>query len=166
MKKLIRIFKHLTATRWRVMRYFPKRSMDAIETAIAASEKQHMGELRFVVEAGLDWPELFAGTSSRKRALDIFSQLRIWDTEQNSGVLIYLLLADNKVEILADRGINTRVNQHEWISICQDMEIKFRMGDFESGALIGISAISSLLKLHFPAQKQNPNELSDRPVVL
>jgi uncharacterized membrane protein len=166
MKKLIRIFRHLTATRWQVMRRLPSRSMSAIESAIATSETQHLGELRFVVEAGLDWPDLLTGTSSRKRALEIFSQLRIWDTEHNSGVLIYLLLADNKVEILADRGINARVNQHEWISICQDMESKFRIGDFESGALIGIIAISNLLKQHFPAHGKNQNELADRPIIL
>ncbi len=166
MKKLVRIFKHLLANRLQVTRRLPRRSMHAIETAIAASESQHRGELRFVVEAGLDWPELFSGTSARKRALDVFSHLRIWDTEHNSGVLIYLLLADNKVEILADRGINARVNQQEWTSICQDMESKLRMGDFERGALIGIHAITSLLKLHFPAEGQQQNELPDHPVIL
>ena len=166
MKKIIRLFKHLTAARWQVKRLFPKRSMQAIEAAIAASEPHHMGELRFVVEAGLDLPELLAGISARKRALDIFSQLRIWDTEHNSGVLIYLLLADNKVEILADRGINSRVNQQEWAGICKNMENKFHTGDFEGGALCGINAITSLLKQHFPAHPQNFNELSDRPVIL
>lgn len=166
MKKLIRILKHLGTSRLRVMHLLPTRSMNAIESAIAASENLHMGELRFVVEAGLDWPELFAGTSARKRALNIFSQLRIWDTELNSGVLIYLLLADNKVEILADRGINSRVNQNEWTSICQDMESKFRIGDFEAGVLSGITSIASLLMQHFPAKKKNPNELSNRPIIL
>ena len=166
MKKLIRILKHLSASRWQVMRLLPKRSMNAIESAITASEGLHMGELRFVVEAGLDWPDLFAGTSARKRALDIFSQLRIWDTKLNSGVLIYLLLADNKVEVMADRGINSRVNQNEWISICQDMESKFRIGDFEAGVLGGIAAITGLLQQHFPAEAKNPDELSNRPITL
>lgn len=166
MKKLIRILKHLSASRLQVMRLFPTRSMNAIEAAIAASENLHMGELRFVVEAGLDWPDLFSGTSARRRALDIFSQLRIWDTELNSGVLIYLLLADNKVEVMADRGINSRVNQKEWASICQDMESNFRMGDFEAGVLSGIAAITSLLKRHFPTEDKNPNELSNHPIIL
>lgn len=166
MKKLIRILKHLSTSRLQVMRLLPTRSMNAIEAAISASENLHMGELRFVVEAGLDWPDLFAGTSARKRALDIFSQLRIWDTEHNSGVLIYLLLADNKVEVMADRGINSRVNQNEWISICQDMESKFRIGDFEAGVLGGINAITSLLKQHFPTEEKNLNELSNRPIIL
>lgn len=125
-----------------------------------------MGELRFAVEAGLDWPELFAGISSRERAIEVFSHLRIWDTQHNSGVLIYLLLADHKVEIIADRGISSRVEKSEWISICQDMESRFRTGNFESGVLLGISAVSTLLSKHFPAYANNPNELANRPTVL
>ena len=166
MKNLIRFFKHLTAARWQIRRLLPKHSMRAIESAIISSEKLHMGELRFVVEAGLDWPELFDDISSRERALDVFSHLRVWDTELNSGVLIYLLLADRKVEIVADRGINTRVGKYAWVGICQDMESKFRSGDFENGVLLGISSITTLLQQHFPAQAHNPNDLPDRPVVL
>jgi uncharacterized membrane protein len=166
MKRLIRILKHLLATRWHVKRLFPQRTMHNLEDAIRSSENWHTGELRFVVEAGLDWPDLLAGTSSRKRAIDIFSQLRIWDTEHNSGVLIYLLLADNKVEILADRGINSHVSQAEWVKICQDMESHFRTGNFESGALTGISSITLLLKQHFPAVTHKINDLPDRPLIL
>lgn len=166
MKKIIRLVNHLTAARWQIMRRFPRPSMKRIEAAISASETRHMGELRFVVEAGLDWPVLFSGLSSRDRALEVFSSLRIWDTEHNSGVLIYLLLAEHKVEIVADRGINALVDQSEWVNICHDMEGKFRLGDFENGALAGISAISALLQQHYPAQAHNPNDLSDRPVVM
>jgi len=125
-----------------------------------------MGELRFVVEAGLDWPDLFDDISSRERALEVFSHLRVWDTEHNSGVLIYLLLAERKVEIVADRGINSRVGKTAWLSICQDMESQFRTGNFENGVLLGISAITTLLQQHFPAQTHNPNDLSNRPVIL
>jgi uncharacterized membrane protein len=125
-----------------------------------------MGELRFVVEAGLEWQDLFSGIKSHERALQIFSQLRVWDTEHNSGVLIYLLLADHKVEIIADRGINSRVSQSVWLGICQDMENKFRAGEFEQGVLLGISAITRLLQQHFPAQEHNLNDLPDHPVVL
>jgi hypothetical protein len=156
MKKLMRILKHLFATRWHVKRLFPQRTMHRIEHAIRSSENLHTGELRFVVEAGLDWPALLEGTSSRKRAIDIFSQLRIWDTEHNSGVLIYLLLADSKVEILADRGINSRVSQTEWVKICQDMESQFRTGNFETGALSGIVSITHLLQQHFLQPNTKP----------
>lgn len=166
MNKLMRILKHLFATRWQVKRMFPQHSMRSIEDAIRSSENWHTGELRFVVEAGLDWPDLIAGTSSRKRAIDVFSQLRMWDTEHNSGVLIYLLLADSKVEILADRGINSCVSQAEWVKICQDMESQFRTGNFESGVLIGIASITLLLKQHFPAAKHKTNDLPDSPLIL
>jgi uncharacterized membrane protein len=166
MKNIIRFFKHLFAARWQIAQRFPKHSMNAIEIAIRESEKLHMGELRFVVESGLEWPDLFAGIKSRERALQVFSQLHVWDTEHNSGVLIYLLLADHRVEIVADRGINSRVEKSAWISICQDMESQFRTGHFESGVLLGISEITALLQLHFPAQDHNPNDLPNRPAVL
>lgn len=166
MTKLKRLLKHLFTTRWQLAQRFPQASLQAIENAIRESEKLHMGELRFVVEAGLEWQDLFADMKSRAHALEVFSQLRIWDTEHNSGVLIYLLLADHKVEIIADRGINSRVEQSVWRQICQDMESKFRTGEFENGVLQGITAISKLLQTHYPAQDRNPNDLSDHAVIL
>jgi uncharacterized membrane protein len=166
MKKLIRYFKHLFSARFQITQRLPKRSMNAIETAIRESEKLHMGELRFVVESSLEWQDLFAGLTSRERALQVFSQLRIWDTEQNSGVLIYLLLADRRIEIVADRGINSRVDKVKWINICQDIESQLRLGNFESGVLLGVSEITDLLQQNFPAQAHNPNDLPDRPLVI
>ena len=166
MQKLIRVLKHLSAARWQVARRFPRHSMAAIEAAIQQSETTHVGDLRFAIEADLDFSELLAGTDSHQRALQVFSQLRVWDTEQNSGVLIYLLLADRKVEIIADRGVHAKVGKSGWSDICRDMESRFRTGDFESGVLQGIAAISVLLQQHFPAGQSNPNELPDHPVVL
>ena len=101
-----RILDHLIYPPWRVRRAFPAKTLKAIEDAVAASESLHRGELRFVVEAGLSFSELWRGTTARQRALAVFSDLHVWDTEDNSGVLIYVLLADRQVEILADRGIN------------------------------------------------------------
>lgn len=166
MNKLTRFVKHMVSGRWQVAHRFPRRSMHAIEEAIRRSENTHTGELRFAVEAGLDWPDLLAGASSRERALEVFSHLRVWDTEQNSGVLIYLLLADHKVEIIADRGIHARVGEAGWAVICRNMEQKFRAGEFEGGVLEGIAAITALLQQHFPAHHANPNELPDYPVTL
>lgn len=166
MNNINRFIKHLTAGRWQVARCFPKHSMDRIASAIGQSESHHTGELRFAVEAGLDWQDLLAGVSPHERALQVFSQLRVWDTEHNSGVLVYLLLADRQVEIVADRGIHARVGEANWKTICRAMEQKFRAGEFESGVLEGIAAITALLQQHFPAQGANPNELSDRPVTL
>lgn len=166
MNSLVRVLKHLLAGRWQVMRHFPKASMDAIESAVRRSETTHMGELRFAVEAGLDWHELWQGVNTRQRAIEVFSQLRVWDTEHNSGVLIYLLLADRRVEIVADRGIHTKVGDAAWEAICREMEAEFRAGRFESGVIKGLERISALLSLHFPVLIENPNELSDAPVVL
>jgi uncharacterized membrane protein len=154
------------STRWQISRRLTKHSMSRIADAIRDSEKLHMGELRFVVEAGLDWPELMAGISSHERALEVFSHLRIWDTEHNSGVLVYLLLADRKVEIVADRGIYTRVGKAAWIKIIQDIETCFRKGEFEAGVIKGIAAITQLLQQNFPAQTHNPNDIVDHPIIL
>lgn len=150
-----------------VRRYFPKRSLVAIESAITNSERFHRGELRFVVENAMDLADLARGASARQRAIDLFSECRIWDTEQNSGVLIYLLLADRQVEIIADRGINAKVGAATWKNICDDMETHFRAGEFERGVVQGIQAITQLLRHHFPtANSDNPNELADTPIVL
>lgn len=166
MAKIKRLLKHLIAGRWQTMRYFPQPSIRAIEAAIQRSESTHMGELRFAVEAALDWPDVLHGKTAHERAIEVFSQLRIWDTEHNSGVLIYLLLADRRVEIIADRGIHGRVGEAGWQVICREMETEFRAGRFEQGVLLGLERISALLAQHFPAQGDNPNELSNAPVFL
>lgn len=164
---MARFLKHIFCFPWRVRTAFPESSLKAIEAAIAASERSHLGELRFVVETALDIGELWRGVTPRERAIDVFSLCRVWDTEQNSGVLIYLLLADHQVEIVADRGIDARVGSAVWETICLAMEERFRAGEFERGVIEGIVAISKLLQQHFPAgQLENPNELSDVPVLL
>lgn len=163
---LKRTLKHLASPQWSVGRAFPPALLQRIESAITASERDHQGELRFVVEAGLDLPALLRGQSARERAVEVFSELRVWDTEQNSGVLVYVQLIDRKVEILADRGINARVAQAQWDAVCRRMEQSFRGGDFARGALAAIEEITGLLRQHFPAEPGNINELPDRPVLL
>ena len=147
-------------------RRFPQVTRDAIEQEIAKSEALHNGELRFAIETALDLPPLLHGLSSRQRARDVFSQLRVWDTEMNSGVLIYLLLVDHKVEIVADRGITAKVEQAEWEMVCREMEQAFRSGDFKGGAIVGVQRISALLAQHFPPETRNPNELPNKPYIL
>ena len=161
-----RIGKHLLEHRWRVRRLFPARVLDAIEQAIKAGEATHAGQVRFVVEGALDGAPLLRGQTARERALDVFSQLRIWDTAHNNGVLIYLLLADRQVEIVADRGIDAKVGAAGWEKICADMETDFRAGNFGSGSIHGIEALSRELAKHFPAHGKGPNELPDAPVVM
>jgi len=138
----------------------------AIEKAIKASEGMHRGEIRFVVEGMLDNTPLLRGQTARERAIDVFSQLRIWDTERNNGVLIYLLLADRDVEIVADRGIDAKVGTEEWERICRKMEAAFRQADFEGGVVGGIQEVTRHLAEHFPPIGDDRNELPDKPVVL
>ncbi len=161
-----RIGRHLLEHRWRLRRIFPPRTLARIEQAIKSGEATHSGQVRFVVEAALDGAPLFRNQSARERALDIFSQLRIWDTAHNSGVLIYLLLADRDVEIVADRGINARVGAAGWEKICREMETDFRAGNFERGVIKGIEAVSRELAMHFPRTGGGTNELPDAPVVM
>jgi uncharacterized membrane protein len=160
-----RIAKHLLMTHWQVERAFPRHVLAAIETAIKASESARAGEIRFMVEGALDSAALFRGQSARERAIEVFSQLRIWDTEHNNGVLIYLLLADRDVEIVADRGIHAKVGRPGWEGICRQMETAFGQADYESGAVSGIQAVAQQLVEHFPASGKQRNELPDRPVV-
>jgi uncharacterized membrane protein len=161
-----RIGKHLLEHHWRVRKLFPPDVLKQIEHTIKAGEATHAGQLRFVVEGALDGKPLFTGQSARHRALDIFSHLRIWDTAHNNGVLIYLLLADRKVEIVADRGIDAKVGAAGWQKICKTMEDDFKAGDFAGGVIKGIGAVSRELAAHFPRHGANPNELPDKPVVM
>jgi uncharacterized membrane protein len=161
-----RIARHLTVTRWTVSRVLPGHALTAIERAVKESEALHRGEIRFVVEGALDIGPLFRGQTARERAIDVFSHLRIWDTEQNNGVLIYLLLADRDVEIVADRGIHAKVGSREWERICRGMEAAFRQGDFQGGGIGGILEVTRHLVAHFPAAGDDRNELPDTPVIL
>ena len=163
---IARIGKHLLEHHWRARRLFPPKALIAIEQAIKIGETTHSGQVRFVVEGALDGAPLFRDQPARERAIDIFAQLRIWDTVHNNGVLIYLLLADRDVEIVADRGIDMKVGAAGWEKICRDMEGDFKAGKFQSGVIRGIEAVSRQLAQHFPAQGKGPNELPDAPVVI
>lgn len=163
---VIRFFRHLLSSSWWVNRHFSKEALRNIERAIAENEKLHAGEIRFVVESGLDPLEILFGKTPKKRAIELFGRLNIWDTEHNNGVLIYLLLADRDVEIVADRGIHLLVGDQGWENICHAMELRFRAGTFETGVLEGIAAIGAALSQHFPPQGKQRNELPNKPVVI
>jgi uncharacterized membrane protein len=163
---LKRIMRHLSMGRAAVRRVFSSHAMDAIESAIRETEARHAGQIRFAVEAALELAPLLAGQTAQQRAIEVFSRLRVWDTEHNNGVLIYLLLADRDVEIVADRGIHVRLGSEVWEAICREMEAAFREGYFEAGVLAGIHAVGEHLSRHFPARSGKANEMPDRPVVL
>jgi uncharacterized membrane protein len=161
-----RLWRHLVTDHWSARRAFPGAVLERIEKTIAAGERTHAGQVRFVVEAALPLHRVLRGESPRERALEVFGRLRIWDTEENCGVLVYLLLADRAVEIVADRGIHRRVGDAPWQAICERMERAYRERKFEEGAVAGIEAISALLAQHFPRAAPVQNELPDRPLVL
>jgi uncharacterized membrane protein len=161
-----RIGRHLLAQPWRVRRIFPPTALARIEQAIKSGEATHSGQVRFVLEGALDGAPLFRNQPARERALDVFSQLRIWDTAHNNGVLIYLLLADRDFEIVADRGIDAKVGRAGWEKICVEMETDFRAGNFERGVIKGVEAVSRQLATHFPSSGGGSNELPDAPVVM
>ncbi len=166
MNNFSRIMSHMMITRWHIRRAFPSKSVTAIEQAIKAAEAGHAGEIRFVVEGALDGLSLLKGQSARERAIEVFSLLGIWDTEYNSGVLIYLLLADRCVEIVADRGIHEKVGSGGWEALCRSMEASFRDGHYEQGAIACIESVAQHLIRHFPARGHDHNELPDTPVFL
>ena len=161
-----RIAKHLLLTHWQVNRAFPRHALIAIEQAIKASESAHVGEIRFAVEGALHGAALFRGQPATARALEVFSSLRVWDTEHNNGLLIYLLLADRAVEIVADRGIHSKVGLPEWEKVCRSMEAAFGQAKYEWGVVCGVQAVTQHLAQHFPASGTGRNELPDSPIVM
>ena len=163
---LLRILKHIITPDWFARRHFTAAVFDRIEAVIRQSETLHRGEIRFAIEGGLHPLPLFKGLTPRTRAIEVFSNLRVWDTDENTGVLVYLQLLDRDFEIVADRGIAAQVQQAEWEAICQRMEAAFRAGQFEQGVIVGLRDITALLTRHFPARASNPDELSNRPVAL
>jgi uncharacterized membrane protein len=163
---LARFLRHVAMSPLKARRAFPPATLDALQARIAAAEQRHRGEIRLVVEAELATSQLWRDVSSRERAREVFAQQGVWNTAENNGVLIYLMLADRRVEIVADRGIDARVSASEWEAVCRMMEGHFRAGRFEPGALAGIDAVSELLARHFPAAGARPNELEDRPALI
>jgi hypothetical protein len=161
-----RAVRHLLAPPWLVPRMFPQAVLDLIEAAVRESERRHRGEIRFALEGALEFVPVLRGLTPRSRALEVFSLLRVWDTEANTGVLIYLQLVERHIEIVADRGIAARISQPEWDAICRRMEKAFKAGRYEGGVVAGIEEVSELLVRHFAADADNPPELSDEPVVL
>ena len=157
----MRALRHLFSLPGTVARAFPADSLALIEKAIRESENSHDGEIRFAVEAALHPAQLWRGISARERAIAVFSELGVWDTERNNGVLIYLLLAERDVEIVADRGFNGKVAADEWERVCRRMEAALREGRHAEAVVAGIEALSPIIARHFPPAPGGRNELAD-----
>ena len=164
--RFARFCRHILMTPMRARRLFPAAAMQAIGREIAASESGHRGEIVFVVEAELHTADLWRGLTPRHRARQVFAQHGVWNTQENNGVLIFVLLADRAVEIVADRGIDSRVAQGDWSAICRAIERDFSRGRYAEGAIAGVRAASDLLAKHFPASGPRRNELPDRPILI
>ncbi len=161
-----RLWRHLVTDHLSLRRAFPRVALERIEQAIAAGERSHRGQVCFAVEGSLHPMHVLRRLPPRERALEVFGLLRVWDTEENSGVLIYLLLADRDVEIVADRGIDRASGASAWHAISTHMESAFARGEYAEGAVRGINEVSKLLARHFPPTGAGRNELPDKPVVL
>jgi len=166
--KLGRIWRHQWMDEADVRRVLPDAAMERLAARVGASERRHSGEIRICVEAGLPWSYLRRNASARERAVTLFGKLRVWDTQHNNGVLVYLLLAEHAIEIVADRGIDAHVDDAEWAAMAQRMGASFREGRFEDGLTQALEEMSALLVAHFPLAENQPdtNELPDAPVVL
>ncbi len=163
---LARLIRHLLMPGWQALRRIPPALRTEIAAAIAASELLHRGELRLAIEGPLSLGDLLRDQSPRARAMRLFAKLGVWDTAENSGILIYLQLVDRRVEILADRGIAAKVPQAAWDALCRDLEAAMRDARCREGVLAAIDAATELLAEHFPAAHDNPNELPNQPVLL
>jgi uncharacterized membrane protein len=166
--KLARFVKHRWLDQSDVRRALDEAALKRIEARVAASERRHSGEIRVCVEAGLPWSYLQKNLAARDRAVTMFGKLRVWDTAANNGVLIYLLLAEHAIEIVADRGLNDRVSTEQWRAVVAGMREAFRAGRFEDGLNAAVDAVDALLAQHFPLAdgSTNPNELPNTPFLL
>ena len=165
-QRMARLVRHRLAE-WRLARLLPREKLQELEHLIAQSELGHTGQVRICIEAGLPASYVWRGATARERAINMFSKLRVWDTEHNNGVLIYLLLAEHAIEIVADRGLNRHVTPQRWRELAQGMSASFKAGHFEDGLAAAIDAVELLLQQHFPLAEgvANPNELPDAPFV-
>lgn len=166
MNKFSRALRHLSTTRYSGKKAFPCATLTAIQQAIADGESLHRAEIRLIVEPSLELSAILAGVSSRQRAHELFSQYRIWDTEENAGILIYIELADHQVEIVADRGIAGLIPKHHWQAVCKTMTEGFAQGKYHDSVLAGLHQLNALLQEHFPEQETQANQLSNKPILL
>lgn len=163
---LRRLLRHLWASLWPVRAAMAPAVRAAIEAEIRLTESRHAGEVRFAIEQALSLPQLCRGMTARQRALQLFAGLGVWDTEQNNGVLIYVLLADHCVELVADRGIAARIPAEEWQLLCGEVEALYRQADFIGGSRAAVRGVARCLARHFPHAAADGDELPNQPVLL
>lgn len=166
-ERLKRLLRHRWLDEADTRRAIPPSLLQALTARIADSERRHTGEIRIYVEAGLPLSYLWRDARPRERAVALFGKLGVWDTEQNNGVLIYLLLAEHAIEVVADRGLSVHVSPQQWQQVVQGMGEAFRAGRYEEGLKQAVDTVTTVLVRHFPATPgaANTNELPDEPVL-
>jgi uncharacterized membrane protein len=165
-QRLSRALRHWKTSAAEGRRAFPQATLAAIGSAITEGEKTHRSELRLIVEASMPFDAVWAGVSNRRRALALFAELGVWDTEDNCGVLIYVNLAERKVDIVADRNVNRKIDAATWQAVCRTMTDGFARGQFHDSTLAAVAQVNELLRQHFPANGARINELPDNPIML
>lgn len=168
--RLRRVLKHRWLDESAAQRVIPQDLLQQLAARVSDSEQRHTGEIRIFVEASLPLSYLLRKaplpTIIRQRAVTMFGKLRVWDTEHNNGVLIYLLLAERAIEIVADRGLNNVLPDH-WQNIISRMRGAFQAGDFKTGLNLAVAEVETLLVQRFPyaPDQVRSNELPDEPVM-
>jgi len=160
-----RWWRHLWLDELSLRRRIGPAGLDRLEARVAAAERGHAGEIRLCIEASLPWSHLWRHVTPRDRAVAMFGELRVWDTEQNNGVLIYLLLAEHAIEIVADRGLARRMSPAQWQAVMAPLQSALRRHEFEQGLGDAIDAVARVLRAEFPLAEgaRDENELPDRP---
>jgi hypothetical protein len=167
MNRWLRILKHRWLDETDVRRVLDAGAIERLRDRVHASERLHSGEIRICIESGLPLSYLLRDATPRERAITMFGKLRVWDTEHDNGVLIYLLLAERAIEIVADRGLNRHMSADDWHALVRRMAGDFRAGRYEEGLAKAVDEVGALLQRHFPLAEgaRNPNELPDEPIV-
>lgn len=166
MNNFSRLLKHLLITKASGRRAFGGDTLKAIQAAIARGEALHRAQVRLIIEPSLPLFDVLQGLSSRQRARELFARYRIWDTEDNCGVLVYVNLADRKVEIISDRAVGRVLKAADWQAVCKTMTQGFAHGRYHDSTLAALQQLNDLLQQHFPSRGDNNNELSNKPLII
>jgi uncharacterized membrane protein len=164
--RLARALRHVRTSAADGRRAFPQETLAAIALAITAGEQTHRSELRLIVEASMPFDAIWAGVSNRQRALALFAEHGVWDTEDNCGVLIYINLAERAVDIVADRNVDRRIDSATWQAVCATMTAGFARGKFHESTVAAVAQVNALLRTHFPSNGTRANELPDNPIMM
>ena len=165
-ERMSRALRHWKTSAADGRRAFPQETLAAIAAAITAGEQTHRGELRLIVEASMPFDAIWDDVTTRQRALALFAEHGVWDTEDNCGVLIYVNLAEHKVEIVGDRNVNRKIDSATWQAVCRTMTEGFARGNFHDSSIAAVEQVNALLRQHFPANGDRANELSDQPILM